>query len=724
MGNRGKVCLLLSLFWSVAMAQEEFTLEDLNFGGVNYEKYVPENKTLLWWGEKAVQVDATECSAADKTKGGRRTLFTLDEINTALSSQPELSAMSSLRGISFPYPDKSLCLARLGSIRFLYDFKTREVVWSVELESAANIDWQPDSRATAFVKDSQLWIAAGDGSRFKITSDGDERNIIYGRSVHRDEFGIRKGTYWSPKGNKLAFYRMDQSMVADYPLVDIPTADGGIASFAPEKYPMAGGVSHKVSIGVFDMRTKETIYLATADPTDRYFTNIAWSPDESAIYVFELNREQTDCRLMAYDSATGALLEQLYRETDDKYVEPLNPIEFLPWDSGQFVFQSRRDGFNHLYLFDTRSHDLTQLTCGAWEVMEFIGFNEKSKSLIYASNEASNMQRNTWKVDVATHARTPLDNGLGWHRAELSPSGNFIVDNWSEPNVPRKINITSVRTGRSANYFVADDPWAGHVAPVFSCGELLAADDSTLLNYRMVFPSDFDAAKRYPVVVYVYGGPHAHCVDAGWHYSSRSWETYMAQKGYILFVLDNRGGENRGKAFEQATFHRLGQEEMLDQMRGVDFLKSLPYVDAERIGVHGWSFGGYMTISLMTHYPDVFKVGVAGGPVIDWRWYEVMYGERYMGTPQSNPDGYEQTSLIRRAKDLKGKLQIIIGYNDNTVVPQHALSFIAECIREGTQPDFFLYPGETHNMLGHASVHLHERITQYFEDYLKACRPK
>ena len=206
-------------------------------------------------------------------------------------------------------------------------------------------------------------------------------------------------------------------------------------------------------------------------------------------------------------------------------------------------------------------------------------------------------------------------------------------------------------------------------------------------------------------------------IEASWHYYSRSWETYMAQKGYIVFILDNRGSERRGRDFEQVTFRQLGQAEMADQMRGVDFLKSLPYVDADRLGVHGWSYGGFMTISLMTNYPDVFKVGVAGGPVIEW--YEVMYGERYMDTPQTNKEGYEKTSLLSKAKDLKGKLQIIIGMNDPVVVPQHALSFINACTEVGTQPDFFVYPGEGHNMLGHKSVHLHERITNYFETYLK-----
>ncbi|MBR5061401.1 MAG: S9 family peptidase, partial [Prevotella sp.] len=403
----------------------------------------------------------------------------------------------------------------------------------------------------------------------------------------------------------------------------------------------------------------------------------------------------------------------------EKYVEPLHPIVFLPWDSKKFIFQSQRDGYNHLYLFDTTKDTYTQLTKGNWVVMDLLGFNEKNKTVIILSNEASPIQQNTYAVEIKNGKRTLLDNGRGWHTPVLSDGGQYILDRYSEPDVPRVISVTSTQTPKSYNLFVADNPWEEYKVPEYSVGTIKAADGMTDLYYRMVKPIDFDPTKKYPTIVYVYGGPHAHNVDARWHYASRSWETYMAQKGYLLFILDNRGSENRGCDFEQATFRQLGQIEMQDQMKGVDFLKSLPYVDAYRLGVHGWSFGGYMTISLMTNYPDVFKVGVAGGPVIDWKWYEVMYGERYMDTPQTNPEGYEETSLLNKAKDLKGKLQIITGYNDNTVVPQHCLSFLDACVKAGTQPDFFAYPGEGHNMMGHASVHLHERISQYFDDFLK-----
>ena len=483
---------------------------------------------------------------------------------------------------------------------------------------------------------------------------------------------------------------------------------------------MAGEPMHKVTIGVYNLLTNKTVYLKAGDPTDRYFTNVAWSPDSKTIYLFELNRDQNDCRLVSYNAETGDRLAGLYHETDAKYVEPQHPIQFLPWDNGKFILQSQRDGYNHLYLFNKDGQLIKQLTKGPWVVENVVGFNPDNHSIIILSNECNPIQRNIFSVNVDSGKRTRIDeNGIGWHTAQLSPSGKFAVDSYSAPDIPRNIAVVNTENAKATRYFTAENPWKGYAVPEYKCGTIKAADGQTDLYYRMVMPLHFDPNKKYPAIVYVYGGPHAHNVDARWHWGSRSWETYMAQNGYLLFIVDNRGSENRGRDFEQVTFHHLGDVEMQDQMKGVDFLKSLPYVDADKLGVHGWSFGGFMTINLMTTYPDVFKVGVAGGPVIDWKWYEIMYGERYMGRPQDNPAGYVSSSLIPKAKNLKGRLEIIIGLNDPVVLPQHTFSFLKQCINDGIQPDLFVYPGEPHNMRGHQSTHLHERISRYFFDYLK-----
>ena len=722
------VALILTITTMTAQ-QRLFTLEDLNFGGTNYRQMLPQNMWLTWWGQRLVQTDVEECYTINTKTGKKTLLFTLDDINRWAGNSHD-QQVRHLSNATFPYPDKTIVALQAGKAFVLIDFKKKQTVWQDTLATSDANDWNARSRATAYVSDNQLCVADANGKEHRLTTDG-SREIVYAQAVHRNEFGINKGTFWSPDGQLLAFYRMDQTMVADYPQVDVYQRQ---ATYEPDKYPMAGMKTHRVTIGVYHLNTGKTIYLHTPKPTEEaespenslcttpvYFTNIAWSPDSRTIYVQELNRAQNDCRLVSYDAATGQRQEELVRETSEKYVEPLHPIQFLPWDSNTFVMQSQRDGYNHLYLYRKDGTLLKQLTSGNWVVMNLIGFAKKTKTIIIASNEKNPLQRNIYAVDTETGRRTPLDNQQGVHHATLSEDGDLLYDKSSAPDTPRNIDITATDTSKpqTLRLLTAADPWREYLQPHFETGTLKAADGETDLFWRMVKPTDFSPQKKYPTVIYVYGGPHAHNVDASWHWASRSWETYMAQRGYIVFILDNRGSENRGRDFEQATFHQLGQIEMQDQMKGVDFLRTLPYVDMERLGVHGWSFGGFMTISLMTSHPDVFKVGVAGGPVIDWSLYEVMYGERYMGTPQTNPEGYEKTSLISKAPQLKGRLQIITGYNDNTVVPQHCLRFIDACVKAGAQPDFFAYPGEEHNMRGHASVHLHERITRYFDDYLK-----
>ena len=709
--------ILLLLILSLNMSAQEkqlFTLEELNYGGNRYHTIQPQNKWYAWWGDELIRTDVEECWLVDKRTGKETRLFTLDEVNKWLKSD-DMYHVRALYYATFPYPDQPWVALGNKKSFLLLNFKTHEIVWQDSISGQKANDWNPVSKATAFIEDDQLFVVDGKGGKHQLTTDG-SREIVYGQSVHRNEFGIDKGTFWSPDGMRLAFYRMDQSMVTDYPQVDI---DPRSATHEPDKYPMAGMTSHQVTVGVYDLNTQKTIYLKAGDPTDRYFTNIAWSPDAKTIYMFELNRDQNDCRLVSYDAMTGEKKAELYRETSDKYVEPLHPIQFLPWNDDLFILQSQKDGYNHLYLYNKEGKLQRQLTKGNFVIQEVLGFNEKQKSVLVAANKYHPLHRWLYNVNIKDGKMTELVSADGVHHGKLSSSGTYIVDRWSNPTTPRNIDLVEVKTAKATRLMTAEDPWKDYEQPIFECGTIKAADGITDLYYRMVKPYNFDATKKYPTVVYVYGGPHAHNVEAAWHWYSRSWETYMAQKGYVLFILDNRGSEYRGRDFEQATFRQLGQIEMQDQMKGVEYLRSLPYVDMDRLGVHGWSFGGFMTISLMTNYPDVFKVGVAGGPVIDWKWYEVMYGERYMDTPETNPEGYEKISLLSKAKNLKGKLQIITGYNDDTVVPQHCLSFLKACIEAGTQPDFFVYPGEAHNMRGHASVHLHERITQYFEDYLK-----
>ncbi len=711
--------LTLAMALSVAqltMAQDKrlFTVDDLIPGGKTYYQNTPATLYTEWWGDELVQLGLDEVTVRT-ADGQSKSLFSLSGINAALEKAGQ-RILTSLYYPRFPYGGKTLALFETGGAQVLVDWSAGEVVWSQPVEKgASDKDFSSASRNLAYTVDHNLYVVKADGGKVAVSTDG-SIDLVYGETVHRNEFGISKGTYWSPSGRSLAFYRMDQSMVTAYPQVDISTR---CATLAPDKYPMAGETSHKVTVGIYDTESGKTVYLDAGDPTDRYFTNIAWSPDESTVYMIELNRDQNHARLVSYDSKTGRKKAVLFEETDPKYVEPMFPIQFLPWDSSKFIYLSRKDGYNHLYLYNTEGKQLAQLTKGTFEVIEFLGFNKKAKTALYTSNETDPLQVNTYSVSMKGK-RLRLDNGKGVHYPKLSTSGQYIADSYSSPDTPHNIDLLDASGKKAAvNLLTADDPWTQFRCPEMKVGTIKAADGKTDLYYRLILPTDFDPGKKYPAVVYVYGGPHAHNIDASFHWSARGWDVWMAQQGYVMFCLDNRGSERRGKDFEQVTFRQLGVEEMKDQLKGVDFLKSLPYVDADRLGVHGWSFGGFMTTSLMTTYPDVFKVGVAGGPVIDWKYYEVMYGERYMDTPQSNPQGYEDTSLLNKAGNLKGRLLVIYGGNDNVCVPQHTLSFMRACIDAGTYPDLFTYPGDGHNMMGTDRVHLHNKITQYFNDYLK-----
>lgn len=729
-----RVFLLVCLFCMTAtasFAQEKkfYTLEDVIPGGNNYFNLVPKNiPGLQWWGDVCVRTDVENIVTINVRNGKETVLVTLDEVNEALLNgekpfQPtqELKQLRTLMGASLPWGDQKVITFRQGNYMVWYDFGQKKISNLFRLnEKAANLDFCKENGYVAYTVGSNLCIAHEGEKDLQINPDekkADPMDIVYGQAVHRNEFGIYKGTFWSPKGNCLAFYRMDQSMVTAYPQVNTTTR---IATLEPDKYPMAGMTSHKVTVGVYHIQSGKTVYLQAGDPTDRYFTNISWSPDEKSIYVIELNRDQNHSQLVRYNAETGAKEAMLFEETHPKYVEPQHPIVFLPWDSNQFIYWSQRDGFHHLYLYNKEGQLIKQLTQGDWLVQDILGFNTARKEMIIASTEISPLQTNIFSLNVKTGKRTLLGQQDGTHSARLSASGTYLIDNFTSFNVPREISILPTNGKTGINLLTATDPMKEQYnLPEITLGTIKAADGKTDLYYRLIKPVNFDPNKKYPAIIYVYGGPHAQLIHNNRFYDARGWDLYMAQKGYVMLTVDSRGSDNRGLEFENCTFRQLGVEEMKDQVEGAKFLQSLPYVNADKIGVHGWSFGGFMTTNLMLTYPEIFKVGVAGGPVIDWQYYEVMYGERYMDTPQTNPEGYKNSNLKLKAGNLKGRLEVIIGGADPTCVPQHSYTFLRACIDAGTHPDFFVYPEDGHNMMGRDRVHLHEHITRYFEDHLK-----
>jgi dipeptidyl-peptidase-4 len=699
------------------MTQEKtLSLEDLLPGGETYKNFVPKTSyNIQWLDDDLIFSDAESLYAVKPDKPEeKKLLLTKDELN-ALFNKTDLkpNALSFVRigeksyaALSIPADEKT----------FYLDLDKKEIAFTMPVQKEwENIDFCPENRSLAFTIGNNLYISNSAGERSTVKEDENE-HIVYGQSVYRNEFGIRKGAFWSPGGHYLAFYRMDETQVEDYPLVDISAREAKLKNI---KYPMAGMTGHEVTVGIYQVDTHEIVYLKTEETNNYYLTNLSWSPDEKFIYIAELNREQNHLQWNKYDVATGKKTLTLFEEHNDKYIEPEQPLLFLKNSLDRFILQSTRDGYNHLYLYDTEGKLIRSLTSGTWNVFEVLGLDKDEKNVFIVANEENPIEFQAYKINLQNKKKTPLTSVAGVHSPRLSASGKYLLDKYSNLNTPLNIDLIPTDKPRSIRLQTAENPYSGYVLPEISLGSLKAADGETDLYYRLVKPLHFDTSKLYPVVIYVYGGPHSQMVKNSWLGGVRGWDIYMASLGYVVFSLDNRGTSNRGLVFEQAIHRHLGITETADQMKGVEFLQSLPYIDKDRMGVHGWSYGGFMTANLLLRHPDVFKVGVAGGPVIDWKYYEVMYGERYMDTPEENPEGYEETNMNKLAGNLKGHFLIIHGDEDSSVVWQHSLSFLKACISARTYPDYFVYPGHEHNMIGCDRVHLHEKITRYFEDYLK-----
>lgn len=547
--------------------------------------------------------------------------------------------------------------------------------------------------------------------------ESDEEGIVYGKSVSRNEFGINGGVFISPGGMKQAVYRKDERAVSLFPLLDITTRTGSLMSI---RYPMNGMASEHIDLCVCDTLGNILTTLKVTDFTDeRYLTGVTWSPDCRSIFVQVLDREQHHMHLNEYNAQDGEFIRTVLTEENEAWVEPLDPLCFM--DNDHFIYRTdNRDGYKSLYLC-TRNGVVSRLTKVDADV-ELIAWQDGY--LYYTSAEKSPVENYLFRMKITGKNKIKygkpelLTPEPGWHSIHMSGDRHSFTDTFSS------LKSEPVRYKRNLDGSIAEEMKMKAPAYNYSqcdviMGTTPSADGKFDNYYRLVCPKDFDPSKKYPLIVYVYGGPHSQMVKNTWMGQIRAWEVRMAQLGYFVYVQDNRGTSNRGAAFEKAINRACGQAEMADQMAGLNaLLERCPWLDRNRIGVHGWSYGGFMTISLFTNYPDVFKVALAGGPVIDWKWYEVMYGERYMDTPETNPEGFELTSLMNRTQDVHGKLLICQGAIDNTVVWQHSLSFVQKCIMEGRQLDYFPYPCDEHNMNGKARDHLYDKITGWFTEYL------
>jgi len=717
--NFNKLNILFFIFTITLFAQNKnFTMLDVVQN--SYSTLAPERLKQLNWipntnnvsqvvtdsiGQNLVLIDAITSKSKKLTSlNNINSRFTATGIENKLGRFPRYNWVSE-HTFTF-WQDNSL---------YSYDVNSNKLVSiNTVSQNAANKSIAPNNKYVAFTEDNNLSVVLCKSEINKITNE-ESSTIVSGTSVHRNEFGITKGIFWSPKSNYIAFYQKDESMVTDYPLVEIGTAPAKLKNI---KYPMTGQKSHHVKVGIYNIKNGKTIWLETGEPLDQYLTNLTWGPNEQYFYIAHLNRDQNHMRLIKYDVTTGKQIKILFEEKDNEYVEPENQLHFLPNSNDKFLWFSERDNWQHLYLYNTEGTLLKQITKGPWEVQSILGFDKDSKNIFISTTKESPLERHTYKVNLKTGKMLKLTKEPGTHKVKMNEEGSFFIDSYNSSSAPGITKIIDDSGNTTTTLLESINPIIDYSVSnpeIFS----IKGENDFDLYCRLIKPTNFDENKKYPVVVYVYGGPHAQLVTNRWYFGRYDfWFQYMAQNGYVVFTIDNRGSGNRGLEFEQEVFRKLGTKEIEDQLLGIEHLKTLSYIDDTRIGVFGWSYGGFMTTSLMLRTNDTYKVGVGGGAVIDWRLYEIMYGERYMDTPETNPEGYKESSLLNYVDNLNGKLLLVHGTSDPTVVWENTLEFAKKAANLNKQLDYYPYVGHGHGVRGKDAIHLYNKISNYFFDNL------
>lgn len=695
---------------SVFAQQNELSMSDAIVNRKLYPEQLPAPQWIPGTEKLSYCTPDYQTLMVTDISGKRDTLVTLSTINGKMKERIKIPGLWMVQWIN-----ADQLYIEIAGKGFAYNLKTEELSALYAYPAGAeNQDVHLLSAQAAFTIENNLYITTKNGN--VAVTNHQNKGIVAGQTIARSEYGISKGTFWSPNGSLLAFYEKDETNVADYPLLDITTTPGSLKSI---KYPMAGQPSEISRVGIYNPKNATTVYLKSTKAPDDYMTNIGWDPSEKYVYVAELNRGTNHMKLNKYDATTGDLIATLFEEKNDKWVEPEHPVFFAKGGKDRFVWLSERDGFMNLFLYSTEGKLIKQLTANTWETLEILGSDASGKHLFVVGTGINPTEKHLFKVDAKSGKQEVLTTLPGTHNISISASGAYFLDQFSSVTTP---GITAIYTtadrSKNTTLLVSANPLADYAVSLPEIFTIKSPDGVTDLYCHMIKPANFDPTKKYPVLVYVYGGPHAQMVTNSWQAGAPLWMQYMAQRGYICFTLDNRGSGHRGFAFESVIHRNLGDAELEDQEAGANYLKSLPYVDAERMAVHGWSYGGFMTTSLMLRKPGLFKVGVAGGPVTDWKWYEIMYGERYMDTPEENPEGYKKAEVAGYVKNLQGDLLLIHGTVDDVVVMQHNLALVKAFVDAGIQVDFFPYPMHPHNVRGKDRVHLMTKVLDYIEENL------
>ncbi len=626
-------------------------------------------------------------------------------------------------------PDETKILIGTGTER-IYRHSTRMdyYIWDINTKKLTKLStgakqrlasFSPDGSKVVFLRENNVFITdLTTGKESQITTDGVVNSIINGSPdwVYEEEFEFTKGFSWSPDGSKLAFYRFDESKVKEFDLVMYDSLYPTIYKY---KYPKAGEDNSIVSVHVYDVETGKTQLMDVGTEKDQYIPRIKWTEDSNVLSIQRMNRLQNKLEILLADATTG-ISKVIYTEKNKYYIEIKNNLTFLK-DKKRFIFTNDQDGYDHIYLYNIDGSLVKQLTSGNWEVIDVKGVDEVNGLVYFISDEESPIDKALYSVKLDGTNKTKISLKEGTNEVEFSEGYRYFINTYSNANTPSYVSIHKA-SGKELKMLIDNsDIIASTKEFGFTKEEFFTfkTADSIKLYGWMIKPPDFNAAKKYPVLVYVYGGPGDQTVVNSWGYMDLAWHEMLAQKGYIVVSVDNRGTGGRGEAFKKCTYGQLGKLETIDQIETAKYLGKQAYVDKTRIGIWGWSYGGYMTALCMTKGADYFKTGVAVAPVTNWRYYDNIYTERYMGLPKDNASGYDDNSPVKHVKKLKGKFLLVHGTADDNVHFQNSMMLADALVKANKQFEMQFYPNKNHSIYGgYTRFHLFTRITDFILENL------
>lgn len=602
---------------------------------------------------------------------------------------------------------------------YVYDIKTKSLTKVSTGEKQMYATFSPDGTKVGFVRGNNIFIKdIASGTETQVTVDGKQNNIINGATdwVHEEEFAFSVAYFWNADSKKIAYYKFDESKVKEFSFNEF---NGNLYPTEYKfKYPKAGEDNSLVTIHVYDLATTSDKLMDIGTVTDQYIPRIKWTPDANTLSIVRMNRHQNKLDLMMANAATGAT-SIVYTETSDTYIdihEGEGDYVYFTTDNKNFIILSELDGYNHLYLYELNGKLVDQITKGNWDVVKFCGIDEKTKTVFYIASENTATEKDLYSIKLDGTEKKKLSAAKGTNSAEFSSGMKYYINTFSDANTP---NVISIFDSKGKQIRVLEDNGSlKTVMENFNLSKkelfMFKTTEGVELNAWMIKPPYFDATKKYPVFLTFYGGPGNNMVNNSFDGRDYFWHQMLAEKGYIVMCVDNRGTMYRGKAFKNVTFKQLGKLEVEDQIETAKYLGTLAYVDKNRIGTFGWSFGGYLSSLCITKGADYFKMAIAVAPVTNWRYYDNIYTERFMSLPQENASGYDDNSPINYVDKLKGKYLLIHGSADDNVHYQNTMEMVNSLVKANKQFDLFIYPDKNHSIYGgNTRLHLYTKMTNY-----------